>query len=293
MPATATTPSIRPQRSTPVADDPLAAGQGGHALGHGHGLAAGRLDLADHGLGHLALRVLTGHRHADVGHDDLRALGRGGQGHGPSDASAGAGDGDDLAVQECSHGGLLLLLVCRRWTVAVDVRYPGSTRDGDRSAAGRPPAREVDRLLEPVLASPPGRRHPAPVTGRPVNSGDRTVAPRGIPADRRRSALRQVRSTTARHDDDTGECDDMGDLGFWALAHEYPGAPGAGGAGRHRVLVGRAARPRQPGGARTAAASTSSPATWWPPSSPTAWRCSSCTWQPCRPAGTWCRSITT
>ena len=108
-------------------DDPLAAGQGGDALGHGHGLAAGGLDLGDDGLGHLALRVLAGQPHADVGHDHLGALGGGGQCHGPTDASAGTGDGHDLAVQECSHVVMLLsLVVCQ-----------GSTADRSRARAAR------------------------------------------------------------------------------------------------------------------------------------------------------------
>ena len=84
----------------------------------------------------------------------------------------------------------------------------------------------------------------------------------------------------------------MGDLGFWALAHENPA---------HLALVG-------PDGTEYTAGELLgrtnqvvhglrrlgwSPVTWWPPSSPTGSRCSSSTWPPCRPAGTWSRSTTT
>ena len=93
-----------------------------HALGHGHRLAAGGLDLGDHGLGHLALRVLAGQPHADVGHHHPGALGGGSQGHGPTDAAAGTGDGHDLAVQKCSHVVMLLSLVVARRSTAVRVR---------------------------------------------------------------------------------------------------------------------------------------------------------------------------
>ena len=56
--------------------DPLAAGHRAHVLGHGHGLTAGRLDLFDHGLGHLAGGVLARQSDTDVGHHHLGALGR-------------------------------------------------------------------------------------------------------------------------------------------------------------------------------------------------------------------------
>ena len=187
-------------------DDPLAAGQGGDALGHGDRLAAGGFDLGDDGLGHLALRVLAGHRHADVGHDHLGALGRGGQGDGPPDASAGAGDGHDLAVQECRHCGLLLILVVSR----------GPRRSSDARAPKRSAAvlRAVDRRLEPVLASPPGRRHPAPLLHRPPRTSGPGIVPEGPHGHRRRPTTTPQR----RH----GGWDQMGDLGFWALAHEHP-----------------------------------------------------------------------
>ncbi len=53
---------------------------------------------------------------------------------------------------------------------------------------------------------------------------------------------------------------------FWLLGTgaRVSGAPGPGGTGRHRVDIGRAPRPDQPGGPRPAGASTSGPATPWP-----------------------------
>jgi len=77
--------------------------------------------------------------HADVRHDHLGTLGCRGQGDGPTDASAGAGDGDDLAVQECSHWVVLLMvsgvpvltvaMVCRgRWDCPTGGRAPGRAR---------------------------------------------------------------------------------------------------------------------------------------------------------------------
>ena len=76
--------------------DALAPGHGAHVLGDGHRFAAGALDLLHHGLGDLAGGVLTGQPHADVGHDDLGALGRARQRAGPADAAAPARDHDRL-----------------------------------------------------------------------------------------------------------------------------------------------------------------------------------------------------
>ena len=92
MPATATTPSILPQRSTAVFTMPLAAGHGAHVLGDGHGLAAGCLDLLHHGVGHRAGGVLAGQADTDVGHHHLGPFRRAGQRAGPADAASGTGD---------------------------------------------------------------------------------------------------------------------------------------------------------------------------------------------------------
>ena len=103
MPATATTPSIRPQRSTPA---PTIFSPPSRVVTLSPTATAsppGGLDLGHQGLGHLALRVLTGQSHPDVGHDHPGPLGRGGQGHRPTDATAGAGDGHDLVLQESTH----------------------------------------------------------------------------------------------------------------------------------------------------------------------------------------------
>ena len=129
-------------------NDLLSAGQGRDAFGHGNSLAACGLDLGDESVGHLALRVFAGHRHADVSHNYLGALGCSGQGYGPSDSSARSGDRYDLAVKKCSH--YVVLLNACPCGVLVDVR-PG--------AAGlRPHASHRWRL--------DGRPFPRPVKSR-------------------------------------------------------------------------------------------------------------------------------
>ncbi len=83
--------------------DPLAAGHRAHVLGHGHGLTAGRLDLFDHGLGHLAGGVLARQSDTDVGHHHLGALGRARQRAGAADADPRPGDDHSLSVEEPCH----------------------------------------------------------------------------------------------------------------------------------------------------------------------------------------------
>ena len=103
IPATATTPSIRPHRSTAVFTMRSPPAMVRDVLGHGHGLAARGLDLLDHRVGDLAGGVLPGQAHPDVGHHDLGALGRARQSTGPADAAASTGDHDRLVVEVPSH----------------------------------------------------------------------------------------------------------------------------------------------------------------------------------------------
>ena len=131
IPATATTPSIRPQRSTAVFTIRSPPAIVAHVLGHGHRLAAGRLDLLHHGLGHGAGGVLPGQPDTDVGHHHLGALGRTAQRAGPADAGARPGDDHGLAVEETCHlassGDLARCRPPRRRRVAHDAARRGQT----------------------------------------------------------------------------------------------------------------------------------------------------------------------
>ena len=137
--------------------------------------------------------------------------------------------------------------------------FASSCSSGRRPAAGRPsapdasgrrdrPRAAVDRLREPVLASRPGRRHPAPPRPR---AGRR-------PRDGHRRRADRARGQTRHADDDTGE-DSMGDLGFWALAHEDPDHLALVAPDGTEYTAGELLGPDQPGGPRAARASDLQP----------------------------------
>ena len=109
MPAIATTPSIRPHRSTPAPTifSPPARVVTLSATATASPPAASI--SATSASATSLLRVLTGQADPDVGHHHPGPLGRGGQRHGPTDATPGTGDGHHLALQELLSAMLSLL----------------------------------------------------------------------------------------------------------------------------------------------------------------------------------------
>ena len=79
-------------------DDLLAALEAGDTLGDGNSFATGCLNFSDQSLGHLAGGVLTGQRHADIGHYDPGPLGRGSQGYGVPDPTTCTGNSHDFSL---------------------------------------------------------------------------------------------------------------------------------------------------------------------------------------------------
>ena len=111
MPATATTPSILPQRSTAVSMSRCPAS----IFEMSSATATASPPPAAISATTLSATSLEGSSPAIdtpiVGDEDLGALGRRRQGHGPTDPAAAAGDRDHLALQEPCHPALLHLLV--------------------------------------------------------------------------------------------------------------------------------------------------------------------------------------
>ena len=85
MPATHTTPSMRPKVSTASLHDRRAAFHRRDRLRVGGGPAAGGRDLGDHAVGDLARRLVAVDAHAVVVHDHGRALRRARERDGPPD----------------------------------------------------------------------------------------------------------------------------------------------------------------------------------------------------------------
>jgi hypothetical protein len=127
-------------------DEALAGVHFRNVVGHGEGLAARLGDLGHDGLGHLAARILTGHRHAVVGHDDLGPLGRRGQRNRPPDAATAAGDRDDLVLEEPCH-------LVRSWSQGPASAEPAQNC---RKARTRSSLRRPGVAICPPLASQQG-----------------------------------------------------------------------------------------------------------------------------------------
>ena len=164
---------MRPQLLDGRVDDALAPGHGGDVLGHGHGLAAGGLDLLHHGLGDLARGVLPGQAHADVGHHDLGTLGRARQGAGPADAAARPGDHDHLALEVPSH------VPCHSCLVG-PARRAAWARYAARAVRSlfRAPLKSDGTLAAEAKPTPAGAEHrpDAGVTAPPQHEGTMTQA---------------------------------------------------------------------------------------------------------------------
>ncbi len=79
--------------------DPFARRHFGDGVGDGDGGAAALANLLHHGVGHLTRGLLAVHAHAEVSHDDVRALGRTVQRHSPADAAPGPGHGNRLSLE--------------------------------------------------------------------------------------------------------------------------------------------------------------------------------------------------
>ena len=161
MPATHTTPSIRPNVSMPRLHDRRAALHRRDRVGVGDGPAARGLDLLDDRVGDLARRLVAVHRHAVVVDDHGRALGRGGQRDGPADAAPAARNRDHLAV-ECTHvasenrfqsDGEATSRAAGR---AIRVSGRTASNLGDHEAVRNPPRRDLCRAT-PTKRSPSTR----------------------------------------------------------------------------------------------------------------------------------------
>ena len=162
------------------ADDLLAAVEGGHALGHGHRLAAGGLDVGDQRLGHLARGVLAVQARRRCRPPPPWPLP-------PAAASATARPipppapvmATTLSFRKSVNAHCLSRFSAPTRVIGWPVVLLGPKRTADgRLPACRPDApAEVDHIREPVLASPPGRRHPgvarARLTSRPHPASNR------------------------------------------------------------------------------------------------------------------------
>ncbi len=109
MPALFTRMSQRPQVLTAVSTMFCALLAVGNRIVVRHRLAAGRLDLGHHLVGHRVLTAAPVHRAARIVHHHLGAAARQQHGVRAAEAGTGAGDDGDAVVETDGHGGFLLV----------------------------------------------------------------------------------------------------------------------------------------------------------------------------------------